>query len=379
MSNSFDISLLMSKIIVIINLLEMLKRINFTKLSIITIFIISTVLLGGCGTINNTIINGDNIKEDNSLNNSNKVDTDKEPALTSNEVSGSDDQTDDWNYLENKLAGIKIRYPSNVVMDDSEGDIKLTLNVELIDELEGTMGFDKDTAITNKEALLAGVYGEDVDFPFDASKKVVEVDGIKAQDFIVFGRFEICDARFERKLYLFNNDYQIVLSLSLDSDKAISSLPEYFTLNKENCGEEKIWNIEKQDELYSKLVLGEDLGVVSDWFNTFDSIIKTIEIGDDSITQELRSDEVEKEGDLTITEPGIEEVSTDEQVSRVSNVDTETVGLPNPASAFCVENGGTVEIITDDTGSIGMCNFENGNMCEEWTFFRGECKKGDTL
>lgn len=53
-------------------------------------------------------------------------------------------------------------------------------------------------------------------------------------------------------------------------------------------------------------------------------------------------------------------------------------GLPNPASAFCEENDGTLEFREDDSGGqIGVCIFEDGTECEEWAFYREECQPGD--
>ena len=53
-------------------------------------------------------------------------------------------------------------------------------------------------------------------------------------------------------------------------------------------------------------------------------------------------------------------------------------GLPNPASVFCEENDGTLEIRADDSGGqIGLCLFKDGSECEEWAFYRGECQPGD--
>jgi putative hemolysin len=51
------------------------------------------------------------------------------------------------------------------------------------------------------------------------------------------------------------------------------------------------------------------------------------------------------------------------------------VMLANPASVYCDEQGGKLEIRTDaDGGQYGVCIFEDGSECEEWAFFRGECK-----
>lgn len=55
----------------------------------------------------------------------------------------------------------------------------------------------------------------------------------------------------------------------------------------------------------------------------------------------------------------------------------EMPGMANPASVFCEEQGGTLEIRAgDDGGETGYCMFDDGSECEEWAFFRGECSPG---
>lgn len=49
------------------------------------------------------------------------------------------------------------------------------------------------------------------------------------------------------------------------------------------------------------------------------------------------------------------------------------VGLANPASVYCIEQGGTVEIRNEFNGQVGYCVFEDGSECEEWAYFRLEC------
>lgn len=50
--------------------------------------------------------------------------------------------------------------------------------------------------------------------------------------------------------------------------------------------------------------------------------------------------------------------------------------LPNPASVYCKEQGGTSEIRTNPDGSqTGYCVFQDGSECEEWSFYRRECQK----
>ncbi|HOY46549.1 MAG TPA: DUF333 domain-containing protein [Candidatus Dojkabacteria bacterium] len=47
--------------------------------------------------------------------------------------------------------------------------------------------------------------------------------------------------------------------------------------------------------------------------------------------------------------------------------------ISNPASEYCLENGGRLEFRKDLQGEAGFCIFENGKECEEWAFFNGEC------
>ncbi len=52
-----------------------------------------------------------------------------------------------------------------------------------------------------------------------------------------------------------------------------------------------------------------------------------------------------------------------------------TSQLPNPASKYCIEQGYNITIRTNPDGSqTGYCIFPDGSECEEWAYFRGECK-----
>ena len=50
------------------------------------------------------------------------------------------------------------------------------------------------------------------------------------------------------------------------------------------------------------------------------------------------------------------------------------VGMPNPASVYCTQNGNKLEIQTASDGSQnGICVFPDGSTCDEWAYYRGEC------
>jgi putative hemolysin len=51
-------------------------------------------------------------------------------------------------------------------------------------------------------------------------------------------------------------------------------------------------------------------------------------------------------------------------------------GLPNPASGYCVDKGGKLEIRNEKGGQAGYCVFSDGSECDEWAYFRGQCAPG---
>ena len=43
--------------------------------------------------------------------------------------------------------------------------------------------------------------------------------------------------------------------------------------------------------------------------------------------------------------------------------------LANPASEYCVDQGGTIEIVDEPAGQVGYCNLADGTRIEEWEYF----------
>jgi len=59
---------------------------------------------------------------------------------------------------------------------------------------------------------------------------------------------------------------------------------------------------------------------------------------------------------------------------------TNQPGIPNPASIYCQDQGGKLEIRKDIVGNeTGFCVFTDGSECEEWAYFRHECSPSVSL
>ena len=54
-----------------------------------------------------------------------------------------------------------------------------------------------------------------------------------------------------------------------------------------------------------------------------------------------------------------------------SRTDQPTVGMANPASVACVNQGGKLDLRKDAAGNVsGICVFADGRQCEEWALYR---------
>ena len=51
------------------------------------------------------------------------------------------------------------------------------------------------------------------------------------------------------------------------------------------------------------------------------------------------------------------------------------IGIANPASEYCIQQGGYLEIKKDQVGNeYGICHLPDGRASEEWEFFRAQNK-----
>ena len=82
-------------------------------------------------------------------------------------------------------------------------------------------------------------------------------------------------------------------------------------------------------------------------------------------------------GILTNTTPSITEVRGWVMLmmyrsTNVENNDSEpTIWMPNPASVYCEEQGGTVNIVKNEEGNeSGMCKLADGTEIDEWEYYR---------
>jgi hypothetical protein len=184
---------------------------------------------------------------------------------------------------ENRDAGFTLRYPTDIrFLRDREAvpsdAISLSIRSELINSLNGPMGYTKDVAEGDSAALNRGEYGRGISWSVSSSKKVRNLGEINGQDFVVFGRFEVCDVTFERKLIFYSNGYQNEVTLHGNRDAIIPQNQRYFGKDPVNCGNQMVWQVKESSGLYADIVSGSASGEAQRWYNLFDEIVDSIEV-----------------------------------------------------------------------------------------------------
>lgn len=48
------------------------------------------------------------------------------------------------------------------------------------------------------------------------------------------------------------------------------------------------------------------------------------------------------------------------------------VGMANPASVYCADLGGRLEMRQEQAGAAGYCHLPDGSVIEEWQLYRGK-------
>lgn len=244
------------------------------------VLVSATVFLGGCNS--------------QSTNTDTKITPSITPVITiseeekafneSGQAKAIEDETDMWKVYEDKEAGISFSYPLDVKLIDSTVNIPdpkekyIGIRTREIGKVENPMDFSKEDDLKNIEALAQGEYGLNFDFALEPSKKVASVGFLFAQDYVVLSRIEVCNVTLERSLLFYHNNKQIIITSVAPIDTLKSTMPEYFALNKENCGEEKVWDLAKQEAFYQTLENQKGSPEIQSWYNQFGQIIEKIMI-----------------------------------------------------------------------------------------------------
>jgi len=256
----------------------------------LTVFLVAA-LLSGCRTLKSFI--GENIgKTTDAVTESSvkseaaaKSETAAESEMAAEtETSQNEDKTAIIFYYDSDGEFV-LGYPaSNVTFSTSpwlvanNESMVLSIRKIKIDNIGGqTLDYDKGTTLKDESELADGSFGEDIDFPFEASKKVLQIGDNFVKDFLVFNRFGVCDVTFERELIFYKNGYQFIVNFKGQAAQIKKSMPDYFKVDSENCGQEPVWELDKLGDFYNALTGESASQPARQWFDSSESMIKSMD------------------------------------------------------------------------------------------------------
>lgn len=172
------------------------------------------------------------------------------------------DETDLWMFYDGDDFGIK--YPHDVTFNPNRG--------------AGLYIMTHDTTLDQPSPLPK--------FEVKGTEKVFNIDGIEVETFMTLGRFEVCDVQLERELNFMRGDESVIVMLRGDVDVLKSEHPEFFRTDQGNCGNQLMWDYDKQLGFFNLLKNGNGGTETQAWFDTFDAIIGTLEFYQDSVSIE---------------------------------------------------------------------------------------------
>lgn len=190
-------------------------------------------------------------------------------------------QNDSLQQFDNTELGFSMQYPSRIAMigssqTQSPDQESLKIETKEIGKSQNPGDLSPEDEMKNIEALAAGNFGLDIDWPYAPSKKARSVGFLFAQDYLVLSRFEVCNVTLERKLLFYHNNQQITITLYAPASKLKASMSDYFAVDTVNCGNEKIWDFNKQGNFYNQLTAGTASPEIQQWYKDFDQITDSI-------------------------------------------------------------------------------------------------------
>jgi hypothetical protein len=188
--------------------------------------------------------------------------------------------TKDWKTYTDKLAGFSFRYPSELtvepsVLDKDTKPLSLYALPTKIEELDGPLGNDQESARSIMESLVRGEYGERIDCAWPDTQPVVNLGKVNAQKYTVLSCIDTCGIEFQKKLLFFNKGYRIVILLSAPGIK--KSDPDYFESDG-TCWKDSESSSPGSERFHADLEAGRCSPNAQEWRNIFENIVKTVRV-----------------------------------------------------------------------------------------------------
>ncbi len=178
---------------------------------------------------------------------------------------------EEWKTYTDKEAGFALKYPASVGLNEEEGSSGISLSIAA--EKLSDIPEDLPMLMGRKDALKEKSRLEKDTGDFD-----VNLGSLNGSTEMILARFEVCSLILDRKLTFFPNDYHVILTLSAPEALVTTEMPEFFTKDNANCGDQIVWNRDFSQDFRETLEQKQGKGIAQIWYDTFNEIVKTVRI-----------------------------------------------------------------------------------------------------
>lgn len=192
------------------------------------------------------------------------------PQSSNSDLSG-------WKIYTNIEAGFTLKYPDSVLLNaDTKGATQSVLFIQadkltsIPEDLPLNMG--RGAAVALKDNIAKG-----------QGDNLVSIGSVHGQTTTTLAQFEVCSVLFSRSLTFFPGDYRVRVTLAGPKSAIMTSMSDFFTTDKANCGDQSIWNQTKMKDFEPTLAKKEGKGAGQTWYDTFEQIIKTVTVTSPSV------------------------------------------------------------------------------------------------
>lgn len=182
--------------------------------------------------------------------------------------------TSNWQTYNNPEVGFSFKYPASVELETTDtipnpNKLLLSVNAEKLSDIpeELPMFMGRNDALAEKDRLAKG-----------EGEGLIKIGSIYGQTTTTLSQFEVCSVMFYKKLTFYYGDYRIMVSLSAPKDLVIKQMPNFFKLDPNNCGENKMWDRDQNFDFNKTLQQQLGTGIAQEWYNTFEAIGKTFSL-----------------------------------------------------------------------------------------------------
>ena len=179
--------------------------------------------------------------------------------------------TADWQTYADPVVGFSLKYPKSVLLND-ESEFPSQMVLSVVTEKLSDIPEDLPLMMGRKDALLEKAALE------KGEEDVVKLGSVNGRLSTTYSRFEVCSVLFERTITFYQNEYRVKVTLLPPRAKLMAEMPDFFQVDPDNCGPNMMWNQDKKLDFESTLAAHEGVGVAQEWYDTFKTMVGTIQM-----------------------------------------------------------------------------------------------------